>query len=210
MARYTQADCRLCRRIGDKLMLKGERCFTAKCAVERRNVPPGHNATSKRRPKKSDRGIQLHEKQRARYSYGMMERQFIKFFAEAERLPGVTGDNLMILLERRLDNVVYRLGFGDSRDQARQLVRHGHFKVNDRRADIPSYLIKVGDIIIWRPSSTKTEYYKTLAQEIGARTVPCWLALDKEKMIGKVLSLPAPADIEVKFDAKVIVEYYSR
>ena len=210
MARYTQADCRLCRRIGDKLMLKGERCFTAKCALERRKFPPGHNATAKRRPKKSDRGIQLQEKQKARYSYGMMERQFSKFFTEAERLPGVTGDNIIILLERRLDNVVYRLGFGDSRDQARQLVRHGHFKVNDHRVDIPSYLIKVGDAITWRPSSTKTEYYKTLAQQIGAKTIPSWLALDKEKMTGKVLSLPALADIEVKFDAKVIVEYYSR
>ena len=125
-------------------------------------------------------------------------------------LYGDTGKYLLTYLESRLDNVVYRLGFGDSRNQARQLVRHGHFKVNDRRADVPSYMIKAGDVITWRPSSTKTEYYKTLAQEIGVRTIPGWLALDKEKMTGKVLSLPAPADIEVKFDAKVIVEYYSR
>ena len=210
MARYTQANCRLCRRVGDKLMLKGERCFTAKCALERRTVPPGHNATSKRRSKKSDRGVQLHEKQKARHSYGILERQFRKVFAEAERIPGVTGDNLLILLERRLDNVAYRLGFGSSRDQARQLVRHGHLLVNGRRADIPSYLIRPGDIITWRESGTKTEYYKTLAQEIGDRVVPSWLALDKDKMTGKVLSLPEPTDIEAKFDAKVIVEYYSR
>lgn len=191
-------------------MLKGERCFTSKCSLERRNVPPGHNATAKRRPKKSDRGVQLHEKQKARYSYGMMERQFIKFFAEAERIPGVTTDNLLILLERRLDNVVFRLGFGDSRDQARQLVRHGHLLVNGRRADVPSYLVKAGDVVTWKESSAKSEYYKILAQEIGDRIVPGWLALDKEKMTGKVLSLPAPTDIETKFDAKVIVEYYSR
>ena len=210
MGRYTKATCRLCRRVGDKLMLKGDRCFTSKCAVERRDVPPGYTGIRKRRAKKSDRGLQLQEKQKARYSYGLLERQFRKFFAEAERLPGITGENLLILLERRLDNAVYRLGFASSRPQARQLVRHGHFLLNGRKTDIPSCLVKPGDSIAWRESSTKTGYYKLLAQEIEGRTVPGWMDLDKEKLVGRVVNLPTAEDIEVKFDEKAIVEYYSR
>ena len=210
MGRYTQANCRLCRRVGDKLMLKGDRCFTSKCALERRNVPPGYKGITKRRPKKSDRGLQLQEKQKARYTYGLLERQFRKFFAEAERLPGVTGENLLILLERRLDNVVYRLGFASSRSQARQLVRHGHILLNGRKTDIPSCLVKPGNAISWREGSTKTEYYKTLVQEIEGRTIPSWLTLDKQKLVGQVVNLPTAEDIEVKFDEKAIVEYYSR
>lgn len=211
MGRYTQANCRLCRRVGDKLMLKGDRCFTSKCAMERRDVPPGYTGIRKRRrQKKSDRGLQLQEKQKARYSYGLLERQFRKFFAEAKRLPGITGENLLILLERRLDNVAYRLGFASSRSQARQLVRHGHFLLNGRKTDIPSCLVKPGDAIAWRESSTKTEYYKALVQEIEGRTVPGWLALDKEKLAGRIVNLPTGEDIEVKFDEKAIVEYYSR
>ncbi|MBM3148811.1 MAG: 30S ribosomal protein S4 [Chloroflexi bacterium] len=210
MARYTDATCRLCRRVGDKLMLKGERCYTAKCAVERRNAPPGQHGTGSRRPKKSDRGIQLQHKQKARYTYGMLERQFRKTFAEAERLPGVTGENLLMLLERRLDNTVFRLGFGTSRAQARQLVRHGHITLNGRKTNIPSCLISEGDVIAWRETSTKSEYYKTLLQEIKNRTIPAWLSLDTEKLIGKVLRLPTAADIEAKFDEMAIVEYYSR
>jgi small subunit ribosomal protein S4 len=210
MGRYTKATCRLCRRVGDKLMLKGDRCFTSKCAVERRDVPPGYTGVRKRRAKKSDRGLQLQEKQKARYSYGLLERQFRKFFAEAERLPGVTGENLLILLERRLDNAVYRLGFASSRPQARQLVRHGHFLLNGRKTDIPSCLVKAGDVIAWREGSTKSEYYKLLAQEIEGRTVPGWLDLDKEKLVGRVVNLPTAEDIEAKFDEKAIVEYYSR
>jgi len=178
--------------------------------VERRDVPPGYTGIRKRRAKKSDRGLQLQEKQKARYSYGLLERQFRKFFAEAERLPGITGENLLILLERRLDNVVYRLGFASSRSQARQLVRHGHFLLNGRKTDIPSCLVKPGDAIVWRESSTKTEYYKALVQEIEGRTVPGWLALDKEKLAGRIVNLPTGEDIEVKFDEKAIVEYYSR
>jgi len=210
MGRYTKATCRLCRRVGDKLMLKGDRCLTSKCAVERRDVPPGYTGIRKRRVKKSDRGLQLQEKQKARYSYGLLERQFRKFFAEAERLPGITGENLLILLERRLDNAVYRLGFASSRSQARQLVRHGHFLLNGRKTDIPSCLVKPGDAIAWRESSTKTEYYKLLVQEIEGRTVPGWMDLDKEKLVGRVVNLPTAEDIEVKFDEKAIVEYYSR
>lgn len=210
MARYTGPTCRLCRRVGDKLMLKGDRCYTSKCALERRSVPPGYNATAKRRPRKSERGLQLLEKQKARYTYGLLERQFRKFFAEAERLPGVTGENLLILLERRLDNVVYRLGFASSRAQARQIVRHGHIMVNGRKTNIPSYLVKPGDVITWRESSKNTEYYKMVSQTAGDVAIPSWLSLDKQKLAGKVVSLPAPEDIQAKFDVKSIVEYYSR
>ena len=210
MARYTQATCRLCRRVGDKLMLKGERCFTSKCALERRNVPPGYRPASRRRRKMSDRGLQLQEKQKARYTYGVLERQFRKFFAEAERIPGVTGENLLVLLERRLDNVVYRLGFASSRSQARQLVRHGHFLLNGRKTDVPSCLVKSGDAIAWRDRSAQTEYYKTLIKEIEDMTVPGWLTLDRQELVGRVLALPTSDDIEVKFDEKAIVEYYSR
>ena len=210
MGRYTQANCRLCRRVGDKLMLKGDRCFTSKCAFERRDVPPGYKGVTKRRPKKSDRGLQLQEKQKARYTYGLLERQFRKFFTEAERLPGVTGENLLILLERRLDNVVYRFGFASSRSQARQLVRHGHLLLNGRKTDIPSCLVKPGDVVAWREGSTQTGYYKALAQEIEGRTVPGWLELDKQKLVGRIVNLPTAEDIEVKFDEKAIVEYYSR
>jgi len=210
MARYIDAKCRVCRRAGDKLMLKGDRCFTSKCAFERRDVPPGYTGVRKRRAKKSDRGVQLQEKQKARYTYGLLERQFRKFFAEAERLPGITGETLLILLERRLDNVVFRFGFASSRAQARQLVRHGHFLLNGRKTDIPSCLVKSGDAIAWREASTKSEYYKTLVQEIEGRTIPGWLALDKQKMAGQIVNLPTAEDIEVKFDEKAIVEYYSR
>jgi small subunit ribosomal protein S4 len=191
-------------------MLKGDRCFTSKCAFERRDVPPGYTGVSKRRAKKSDRGIQLQEKQKARYTYGLLERQFRKFFAEAERLPGITGETLLILLERRLDNVVFRFGFASSRAQARQLVRHGHFLLNGRKTDIPSCLVKAGDAIAWREASTKSEYYKILVQEIEGRTIPGWLALDKQKMAGQIVNLPTSEDIEIKFDEKAIVEYYSR
>jgi len=208
MARYTGAVCRLCRRSGGKLFLKGDRCFTPKCSVDKRPKPPGQQL--RRRPKISDRGLQLREKQKARYSYGILERQFRKLFSEAERQAGITGENLLVLLERRLDNVVYRLGFADSRSQARQLVRHGHISLNGRKTNIPSCLVKEGDTISWREESTKTEYYKQLAQTIEAKTVLGWLSLDKKKLIGQILSLPTPDDIEATFDGKTIVEYYSR
>ncbi len=189
-------------------MLKGDRCFTPKCAIERRNRPPGMQFG--RRRKISERGIQLRQKQIAKYTYGMLERQFKRFFDMAERQPGVTGDNLLVLLERRLDNVVYRLGFADSIAQARQLVRHGHITVNGRKTDIPSYLVEEGDVIAFKEGSTKTEYYKTLLESIEGKVVPSWLALDKENLTGKVLRLPTPDEIEAKFDPKDVVEYYSR
>jgi len=208
MARYTAAVCRLCRRSGDKLMLKGSRCFTAKCALDRRGKPPGQQPTRRRRL--SDRGLQLREKQKARYTYGVLERQFRRFFAEAARQSGITGENLLVLLERRLDNVVYRLGFADSRSQARQLVQHGHVMVNGRKTDIPSYLVKEGDTISWKEGSTKTEYYKQLVQSIEGKVILNWLSLDREKLIGRVSSLPTPDDIEAKFEWQSIIAYYSR
>ena len=208
MARYTEAVCRLCRRSGVKLFLKGDRCFTTKCSVEKRPKPPG--LQTRRRQKLSDRGLQLREKQKARYSYGILERQFRKFFTEAERQAGITGENLLVLLERRLDNVVYRLGFADSRAQARQLVRHGHILLNGHKTNVPSCLVKEGDTVSWRKESTKAEYYKQLAQTIEAKSVLNWLSLDKKKLVGQILSLPTPDDIEANFDAKAIVEYYSR
>ena len=210
MARYTGPACRLCRRFEVKLMLKGERCPTPKCPLEKRNVPPGGRSLSRRRSRISDRGLQLREKQKVRFCYGVLERQFRRFFSEAKKGHGTTGDNFLILLERRLDNVVYRLGFADSRAQARQIVRHGHIVVNGRKTDIPSFLVKSGDVIKWRDASTKTEYYKRVVEEIEEKFVPSWLSLDKESMTGRVLNLPGKDDIEAVFNAKAIVEYYSR
>lgn len=191
-------------------MLKGEKCPTPKCPLEKRNTPPGGRPPTRGRGGVSERGLQLREKQKARFSYGILERQFRKFFDEARKTPGATGETLLILLERRLDNVIYRLGFADSRTQARQIVRHGHIMVNDRKASVPSFLVKPGNIVKWRESSTKTEYYKRVAEEIDEELVPSWLSLDKESMTGRVLNLPGKDDIEPVFNEKAIVEYYSR
>lgn len=209
MARYIEATCRICRHVGDKLMLKGEKCLTPKCTFERRSSPPGAHS-SRRRRRISDYGVQLMEKQKARYTYGILERQFRRLFSEAAKSPGVTGEKLLELLERRLDNVVYRLGFADSRPQARQLVRHRHILLNGHRADIPSLLVKVGDTITWRQGSTKTQYYQNLASRLEGKSVPSWLSLNRENLSAQVLSLPSPADVEAKFSEKSIVEYYSR
>ena len=207
MARYTAAVCQLCRRSGEKLMLKGSRCPTPKCAMNRRTKTSRQQ--SGRRRKLSDRGLQLRGKQKTRYTYGILEKQFRRLFTQAERQSGITGENLLVLLERRLDNVVYRLGFADSRSQARQLVRHGHIMLNGYKTDIPSCLVKEGDTISWKESSTKTEYYKQLLRDIESKSVLSWLSLDREKLIGQVSSLPTP-DIDAKFEGKSIVEYYSR
>ncbi len=188
-------------------MLKGERCLGPKCAMERHSPPPGQVVSRRRRI--SDRGIQLREKQKVRHSYGVLERQFRKYFDEAERRPGITGENLLRVLETRLDNVVYRLGFADSRRQARQLVRHGHITLNGRKTDIPSCLVRVGDEIGWVEGSTRKEPYKRFVATIERRTTPKWLSLD-ENMSGRVISLPERSDIDIRFDEKAIVEYYSR
>jgi small subunit ribosomal protein S4 len=191
-------------------MLKGERCSTPKCPLEKRSTPPGRRALPRGRSRISERGLQLREKQKLRFSYGILERQFRRVFVEAKRGPGTTGENLLILLERRLDNVVYRLGFAESRAQARQIVGHGHIVVNDRKTDIPSFLVKSGDVVRWREAAMKTEYYKRVAEEIEGGFIPSWLSLDKESMTGRVLNLPGKDDIETSFNEKAIVEYYSR
>jgi small subunit ribosomal protein S4 len=193
-------------------MLKGERCFSEKCAVERRNTPPGPHGSGKgkRRPKVSERGLQLMEKQKAKYTYGTFEKQFRRFFDEASRMQGITGANLLVLLERRLDNVVFRLGFADSRSQARQLVRHGHVRLNGRKTDVPSCLVKAGDMVEWRKESTRSEYYKIRVEKIEDKDVPAWLSLDKANMAGKVMSLPAAGEVRTNFNEKAIVEWYSR
>jgi small subunit ribosomal protein S4 len=189
-------------------MLKGDRCFGKKCAVDRRAKVPGQHLAQRRRL--SDRAIQLREKQKAKYEYGLFERQFRRFFESAEKKTGITGNNLVTLLERRLDNVVYKLGFADSRAQARQILMHGHILVNDHKVDIPSYLVNEGDTIAWREGSKKTEYYKILVESIKAKTVPTWLSLDRENITGKVVTLPSAELVEVKFETASIVEWYSR
>jgi small subunit ribosomal protein S4 len=208
MGRFIGPVCRLCRRSGDKLMLKGDRCFGPKCGVDRRPKAPGPHQATRRRM--SDRGVQLREKQKAKYTYGLFERQFKRFFADAGKQTGITGDNLVVLLERRLDNVIYKLGFADSRSQARQLVLHGHILVNDHKVNIPSFLVEVGNVIKWREGSKKSEYFKTLVEGIKAKTVPPWLELDRENIVGKVIGLPSSNAIETKFETTSVVEWYSR
>ena len=207
MAHYTGPACRLCRRLSVKLFLKGDRC-TTKCAVERRSAPPGQQYA--RRRKVSEWGSQLREKQKARYIYGVLERQFRKTFSEAERGHGVTGETLYQLLERRLDNVVYRLGFTASRSQARQLVRHGHITINGKKTDIPSMLIKQGDVIAFKESSTKRAFFQAISEKVAGASVPSWLSLDRDNLKGTVLSLPSRGDSEIFFDEKLVVEFYSR
>lgn len=208
MARYTGSVCRLCRRVGEKLMLKGERCATAKCSIEKRAVAAGPRGSRSR--KYSDYGLRLREKQKARYSYGVLERQFRRVFSEAERAAGMTGETLAQLLERRLDNTVYRLGYAESRNQARQIVRHGHVMVNGRKVDIPSYMVEPGDSIAWREKSINKALYNRALEKIDSRVIPSWLSLDKSNMSGRVLSLPIAEEITTKFDKKMVVEHYSR
>jgi small subunit ribosomal protein S4 len=211
MARYNDAVCKQCRREGEKLFLKGERCLTPKCAVERRPYPPGlHGRQAQFRRKVSDYGLQLRAKQKAKRVYGVMERQFRRYFREAERRRGLTGTNLLVMLESRLDNVVYRLGFAFSRPQARQLVRHGHFEVNGRKVDIPSYLVQAGDLVAVRHSSRKLTGFKDIALDLEHRAVPDWLSRDDETMSGRVMSMPEREDIDITFNEQLIVEYYSR
>jgi len=208
MARYTDAKCRLCRREGSKLYLKGDRCYTDKCAVARRAYAPGQHGQS--RKKISEYGIQLREKQKVRRIYGILEKQFRAYFAEAERLKGVTGENLLRLLELRLDNVVYRMGFGESRNEARQLVRHGHFTVNGGKVDIPSYQTGLNDLITVRPNSKSTEKFKGLAENSASKTAPQWLSVNAEMMEARIVALPAREDIDLPIEEHLIVELYSR
>jgi len=209
MARYTGPVCRLCRRHGEKLFLKGDRCFTPRCSFDRRPNPPGPRPA--RRRKVSDRGLQLREKQRARVTYGVLEKQFVRYYKEAISRPGVSGENLVRLLETRLDNVVYRLGLADSRSQARQIVRHGIISVNGRKLDIPSSHLKEGDTIGFTPRGLRSEYAKMVQLNIKAKNPPSWLALDQAGLTGRVSGMPTVAQGETHlFNENVIIEYYSR
>ncbi|MFN8591326.1 MAG: 30S ribosomal protein S4 [Thermomicrobiales bacterium] len=214
MARYTGPVCRLCRREGMKLYLKGARCDGPKCPIVKRqpakNFPPGqHGQRRTRRP--SEFGLQLREKQKVRRFYGVMESQFHKHFVEAERRGGVTGDNLLQILESRLDNVVYRMGFADSRRQARQLVRHGHFMVNGRKTNIPSFLVKSGDVVTVRPGSRSRTYFTDYGEVLQTRRAPDWMTVDASTLSGRILNLPSRDQIEVPtFNEALVVEHYSR
>lgn len=211
MARYTDSVCKQCRREGMKLFLKGERCLGPKCAIERRAYAPGmHGRQTQFRQRVSDYGQQLREKQRARHIYGVLERQFRRYFEIALRTRGQTGSNLLSILERRLDNVVYRLGFADSRAQARQLLSHGHFQVNGRRVRVPSALAKPGDVIAVRENSQQNGYFQGLREVLEHREVPAWLSLNVSDLSGTVVSVPTREEIDVPIQEQLIVEFYSR
>ncbi len=206
MSRYTGAVCKQCRREGKKLFLKGERCYTGKCAFERRSYAPGQHGQG--RKKTTEYGIQLRTKQQARRYYGIQESQFHKYFLMAERQEGMAGENLLRICESRLDNVVYLLGWANSRQQARQLVVHGHFKVNGKKVDIPSYLIKAGDVVSIKEKSADTESFKTIVEANGSRPVPTWL--EKDATSAKVVNLPTREQIAAPVEEHYIVEFYSR
>ena len=208
MARYTKSVCRLCRSENLKLFLKGERCYTEKCAIERRSYPPGQHGQNRR--KFSDYGTQLREKQKVKRLYGILENQFRNTFKEADRQKGITGVILLALLERRLDSTVYRLGFANSRNEARQLVSHNHFLVNQTKVNIPSYLVKPGDVIQLREKSKKVVRILEALEGVARRGVPQWLELDKEQLNGSVKALPTREDITIPIQEKLIVELYSK
>ena len=211
MARYTESVCKLCWREGEKLFLKGERCFSSKCAVERRAYPPGmHGPQRQFRRKFSDYALQLRVKQKARRIYGVYERQFRRYFKDAEQRRGLTGTNLLVTLESRLDNVVYRLGLAESRPQARQVVCHGHILVNGKRTDIPSFLTSSGDTIAVAEGSKRSPLFQSIAETLSDRIVPSWLSVDADNMMGTVLSVPSREEIDVSLEEQLIVEYYSR
>ncbi len=208
MARYIESVCRLCRRENLKLYLKGERCYSDKCAVERRSYPPGQHGQG--RGKFSSYGVQLREKQKVKRMYGLMEKQFRNFFGKAERQKGITGSHLLVLLERRLDNMIYRLGFATSRSEARQLIRHSHFRVNGKKVTIPSYLVKVGDVIELKEKSRKNSKIGEALEGVSRRGVPSWLELDKEQYRGRVMALPSREDLTMPIKEQLIVELYSK
>jgi small subunit ribosomal protein S4 len=208
VARYTGAVCRLCRREGLKLFLKGERCYTDKCAIERRNYPPGQHGQA--RPKFSEYSIQLREKQKLRRIYGVLEGQFRLYFQMADRAKGVTGETLLQLLERRLDNMVYRMGFATSRSEGRQLVRHGHFTVNGRKVNIPSYLVKPNDVVAVTERSRKVARIQEALELAQRRGVPDWLEVSPEAWTGRVKGIPTRADLTMPINEKLVVELYSK
>ena len=208
MARYTGPACKLCRREGKKLYLKGERCTSGKCALERRNTAPGQHGAAKK--KMGEYGMQLREKQTTRRYYGVLERQFKNYYEEAARKEGMTGENLLILLERRLDNTVFRMGLAESHREARQLVLHAHFTLNGKKVNIPSILVKPGDVIAVKESSRDSAKVKALAEALESKTAPKWLDVDKTNLTAKVVSFPAREDIDYDFNEQLIVELYSK
>jgi small subunit ribosomal protein S4 len=208
LARYRDSVCRLCRRENLKMFLKGDRCYSDKCAFERRSYAPGQHGQG--RGKRSEYGIQLREKQKVKWMYGLLESQFRGTFVRADRLKGITGTNLLVLLERRLDNVVYRLGFSNSRNQARQLVRHNHFLVNGRRVNIPSYVLKKGDTVFVKEKSQKIASIIESMEAVARRGVPQWLELEKTRCSGVVKSLPVREDLTMPIQEQLIVELYSK
>jgi small subunit ribosomal protein S4 len=209
VGRYTDAVCRQCRREGEKLFLKGDRCYSEKCAVDRKNYPPGAHGQG-RRKKISEYGLQLREKQKAKRTYGILEKQFRNYFAKADKQKGITGDNLLILLERRLDNVVYRLGFASSRKEARQLVNHGHFTINGKKANIPSMLVRVGDIVTVKDDSKEIAKFQEMKEQAAYKTPPEWLSVDVENLTGQILAYPVREQIDTPVNEQLIVELYSR
>ncbi len=209
MARYIGPVCRLCRREGMKLFLKGERCYTEKCAIEKRNFAPGQHGKT-RKAKLAGYGLQLREKQKVKRIYGVLEDQFRGYFEEAERTRGITGETLLQLLERRLDNVVYRLGLATSRPQARQLVRHGHFLVNGKKVDIPSYSVKAGDVIGVRSTSAQNPTIQHAMEEVKGRGIPEWLSFDPNAITGRIMSMPTREQINLPVQEQLIVELYSK
>jgi len=208
LARYTDSVCRLCRRENLKLFLKGERCYTDKCAIERRNYPPGEHGQA--RPKFSEYSIQLREKQKVKRMYGLLENQFRRTFGQASRVKGITGESLLVLLERRLDNVTYRLGFASSRADARMLVRHGHVLVNGKRVNIPSYYVRVGDAVSIKEKSRQMARVLTAMEGAQRRGVPDWAELDRDTCSGRIKLLPTRSDITMPINEKLIVELYSK
>ena len=208
MARYTGSVCRLCRREGTKLFLKGDRCLSGKCALEKRPNVTGHHGAGRKNVK--EYGLQLREKQKAKRYYGVLESQFKGYFEKADKTEGVTGENLLSLLERRLDNVVYRIGLADSRKEARQLVTHGHFRLNGKKVTIPSLIVRAGDVITLREESRSSEKFKNLIEALDTRITPKWIELDKAQVVAKVAALPARDDVDFPFEEHLIVELYSK
>ena len=209
MATYREAKCRLCRREGGKLFLKGDKCYSGKCPFEKRPVAPGQHGLASARKKVSEYGKQLREKQKVKRIYGVQEGQYRACYEKADRMKGITGENMLSLLERRLDNVIFRMGIGGSRAQARQLVNHGHFLVNGKKVNIPSYIVKVGDVVTVKESKNSNKYFEALKSTKGGNT-PKWLEFDTEKLQGKILALPEREDIDSQIAEHMIVELYSK
>ena len=210
MARYTGSQCRLCRREGEKLYLKGDRCYGEKCSFSKRSYAPGQHGAAAARKKRSEYGLQLREKEKVRRLYGVLEKQFRLYYKAAARKGGVTGENLLVLLESRLDNVVYRAGLANSRNEGRQLVLHGHFTVNGKKVNIPSFQVKKGDIVAVTPKSKKSAKFQAIAELAAVKSIPDWLTLDKDNLVATVAEVPTRESIDIPIEEHLIVEFYSR